>query len=251
MVLKNSLPKNFTRSAIAATILGTVGCQAAIADGHSENAVGTGFYISGFVGAAFTTDSDFSGIVTPPGGPQTAAVSFDTDVKFGGSLGVQLGSFAVEGFSPRIEAEVSYLSSDADTIDFTGNGPGNENNVGGDITRTLLMANALFDINTGTAITPYIGGGVGAAFTDVDIVYGGPVGAPPPIRFTQNDTNFAAQAIVGASFDLSENTAFFVDGRYTQIFNVNGARFNPAGLTGTIEDDVSDVSVNLGIRVSF
>lgn len=42
-----------------------------------------------------------------------------------------------------------------------------------DVTTHTLMANAFIDFNTGTAVTPYIGGGVGIAYTDADYKLGG------------------------------------------------------------------------------
>jgi len=209
------------------------------------------YYISVFVGAGFTDDASFAGIVTPPGGPQTVDTDFDTGLNFGGAVGLFLPSLATDSYTPRMELELSHLNSDADTLDFSGNGVGNENNTSGDISRTLLMVNALVDIDTGSEITPFLGAGIGAAFTDIDIVYGGAPGAPPPILFSDDDTNLAAQAIIGASYELTQETSVFVDGRYTRIFDVDGARFNPGGLTGIIEDDVSNYSVNVGLSYKF
>lgn len=221
----------------------------AYAADHSEKG-GNGYYYSVFLGAGFTQDTDFSGVVTPPGGQQSVDIDFGSDFNFGGSIGMYL-PYDSGSFTPRVELELSHLSSDADSLDFTGNGPGNENNTDGDYSRTLLMVNAIVDFQTHGVLRPYAGAGIGAAFSDIDIVYGGPPGAPPPIRFEDSDTNFAAQAILGATIDISSGTSLFFDGRYTRVFGVEGDRFNPGGLTGTIEDDVSNFSLNLGLKVDF
>ncbi len=253
--MKNIASKRSLTAAIALSLLGATSLQSAnaadVLDNDSVSAVGSGFYFSGFVGAGFTDDADFSGIVTPPGGQQNVDTDFDTDVNFGASVGYNLGSFGSENISTRVELEVSYLQSDVDELDFSGNGPGIENNTSGDISRLLVMANALVDINTDTAFTPYIGGGLGIAFTDIDIVYGGAAGAPPPVAFDDTDTNFALQGIVGASYAFSENISLFADARYTQVFDVNGDRFLNGGFTGNIDDDLSNASVNVGLRFSF
>ena len=210
------------------------------------------FYVSGFVGAGFLDDARFSGTVTPPGGDQNVDTDFDDSFNFGGSLGVNFGGLLAEGVGTRVEVEVSYQENDADDLDFSGNGAGNENNVGGDISRLLVMGNVFLDFSTGSPFKPYIGGGLGVAFADFDIVYGGAAGGPPPVRFDDTDTNFAAQAIAGASFAVNEQISFFVDGRYTVIFDVDGDRFNNGAFTGNIEeDDLDGYSLNAGLRVGF
>lgn len=209
-------------------------------------------YISVFAGISFVGDETFSGIVTPPGGQQSVAGDYGTAFNFGGALGADLGStFGFAG--TRVEIEGSHLSAgvDENDLDFSGNGPGAENNVDGDISMTFLLANVLFDFDTGTAITPYVGVGAGLAFTDVDIVYGGAPGAPPPISHDDSGVEFAGQLIVGGSYAVSEKVSLFVDGRYQRVFNFDGDRFNPAGLTGNISGDVDNFSANVGVRFSF
>ncbi len=255
MKMQHSTIRNkLSRSLFALTFAGALGAQASYAADPVEEQQALeqfGIYVSGFVGVGFTDDADFSGIVTPPGGPQRVATDFDEGVHFGGAIGLKLENWGNESFTPRIELELSYLESDADTIDFSGNGVGLENNVDGDISRLLVMANALVDFNTDSAITPYLGVGIGVAFSDTDIVYGGAPGAAPPIRFGDSETDFAAQAIIGASYEVSDTTSIFIDGRYSRIFDVSGDRFNPGGLTGNIEDDVSSFSINIGVRYAF
>ena len=63
------------------------------------------------------------------------------------------------------------------------------------------MANALFDIPTGTACTPYVGIGAGFIWTEVDKAnLSGPGGARYHIDDT--DANFAYQGIAGVAFGL-------------------------------------------------
>lgn len=61
--------------------------------------------------------------------------------------------------------------------------------------------------------TPYVGGGIGVAFTEIDL---------------------------------------FVEGRYAKIFDFETPRFAPNGnLTGVIEDDVDTFGANVGVGVNF
>lgn len=111
-------------------------------------------YLSAFAGVGFTGDALFSGVVTPPGGEQTVDTSFDNGINFGVAIGAELGAFSLGFATPRVEMELSHLSNNADSIDFSGNGAGAENNVGGDVSRTLLLANLLLDIETGGPVSP-------------------------------------------------------------------------------------------------
>ncbi|MEL7465419.1 MAG: outer membrane beta-barrel protein [Pseudomonadota bacterium] len=209
-------------------------------------------YISVFAGLGILGDETFSGVVTPPGGEQSVTGDFGSAFNFGAAVGVELGSTL--GFvSPRVEIEGSYLSAGVgeDTLNFSGNGPANEINVDGGISRALLLANLLLDVETGGPFTPYVGVGAGLAFTNSDVVYGGPPGGPAAVRFDDSGVDFAAQLIAGASYEVSDNVLLFADGRYTRVFGFDGDRFNPAGLTGNISGDVDNVSVNVGVRYRF
>ncbi|MEO0372482.1 MAG: hypothetical protein AAF231_13575, partial [Pseudomonadota bacterium] len=108
-------------------------------------------YFHGFVGANFTQDATLSGIVG--GAPQSVLSDFESGVSVGGAVGRSFGG----GW--RAEVELSYHNSDIDTLDFTGNALSPEINTSGGIERTALMANVLYDIQTGSKLTPYVGAG--------------------------------------------------------------------------------------------
>lgn len=207
-----------------------------------ENFDTSRFYISAFAGATFTRDVDLSGLVG--GNPQTVELELDTGFVLGGALGYDYGDIG-NGVGLRAEIELSYSDNDIDQIFFSGNGPAAEINVGGDFSTTNLFVNALIDLPKfgNEIITPYVGGGIGIAFSDLDAVYG------PGVRLDQSEENFAAQAIIGASIATTESTDLFVEGRYSRIFNFETPRFAPTGaLTGVIEDDIDTLSVNAGFR---
>ena len=204
------------------------------------------FYVSVFGGVSFLDDIDLSGnVITPAGNnPQTVELDFDTGYTIGAAVGKSFGDIG-NGFILRGEIELSYSEQDIDQIFFSGNGPAAEINVGGDFSSTNLLVNGLLDLpELGDGLfTPYIGAGIGVAFSELDAVYG------PGVRLDNDEENFIAQGIIGASFAATENTDLFVEGRYSRIFNFETPRFNPAGgLTGVIEDDVDTYGINFGLR---
>ena len=203
------------------------------------------FYGSIWGGYSQTQDSTFSGAITPPGGTQTIDLDFDSGFTVGGAIGRDFGEIG-NGVRLRGEIELSYSEGDVDGVNFSGNGAGAEVNVGGDITTTRLMANALLDFQTDTRLTPYIGAGVGAAFSDIDVVYGSGV------NLNDSSTDFAAQIIGGASYAINDGTSLFADVRYIRDFGVESQRFTGAGgMTGLVEDDIETVQVNFGVRFNF
>ena len=213
-----------------------------------ESTAGTQFYVSGFAGALFAEDIDTTISGTGPAVGADYDIDFDTAFHFGGAIGVSLGDLGLKAFTPRVELEVSYADADADEINFSGNGPASELNVRGGVSTTLVMVNAFADFNTGTAWTPYIGGGLGVGFVDYDFSYQ----TGPLIEVDDNDEGFAAQAIVGVSYAFSDNFALTLDARYTEIFDIESDRIaNGAVNTGTVEDDYGRFSVNAGFRFSF
>lgn len=71
--------------------------------------------------------------------------------------------------------------------------------VDGNIDIHSLMVNAIYNLNNQSSITPYVGGGIGVGFTDVE---------------DSSDTVFAYQVIAGVAFNLSKNVDILVAYRY-------------------------------------
>lgn len=206
-------------------------------------ALANDFYGAIFAGPAFSSDTTLEGEVDPPGGDQTVELEFGTDYVIGLAIGrnfLRLGRNNVRG-----ELEVSYQDNNVDSLDFSGNGAGPEINVDGDVQKLRIFANALMDFDTGSALTPYVGGGLGVAFTDFDVVYG------PGVALDDNDTSFALQVIAGTSYEIAGG-AVFGDVRYIVDFSAEADRFAPTGaLTGTVGDDLEAVNLNFGYRFNF
>jgi len=75
---------------------------------------------------------------------------------------------------------------------------------------STLFLNAYFDINTGTAFTPYIGGGLGMAFNYTGVKFEVSTAAGVPLaNFSKNryDTTFAWNVGAGISYAFTENVS--------------------------------------------
>lgn len=203
-----------------------------------------GLYIQGTIGYSQLEDTDFEGSIS--GSSNSVDTDFDDGFGLGIAVGTELPQFSNDFIGTRVELELAYRDNDVDGVNFSGNGPGAENNVSGDITQTSLFANVLFDFKRDGPWTPYAGFGIGATYSDVDISYG------PGVTLDDSDTSFAAQLIAGVAYDITATTAFTVDARYSRAFNVSTERFAPSGAsTGTVDDDLDTFSVNFGLRYGF
>ncbi len=113
-----------------------------------------------------------------------------------------IGGLAVGGKTKwaRAELEASYRNNE---IDNAGDGRAESG---------ALMANAYWDIETGTRFTPYIGGGIGVAHVEFDTTGG------------DEGTEFAYQGIAGASFAIDPRWSVGAEYRYfatTQVDNTD------------------------------
>ena len=220
------------------------------------------FYGSVHGGASFLTDNTFSGTQTGPGGPPAAFgspanVNLESDTGFtvGGALGYRL-PYSWGGISPRLEGELNYQKND---VGSGSNFNGGNQVFSGSQDSLNLFANVLFDydlLGTGK-FKPYIGGGIGVAFIDSSVNYSPAANGAVNVALRESSTaNFAFQAIVGASYEVTKSVELFVDGRY---FNAPNAEFDrsfaaPAGIAGlnsNVDGDFDGFKINAGVRVSF
>ncbi|WP_120500826.1 outer membrane protein [Roseovarius sp. EL26] len=200
------------------------------------------FYLQGSLGFNQLFDTDQTGSSGPGGAQANVASDFDG----GYNLGIAVGTKIPAWSGVRAELALSYSENDADSIDFSGNGAGEEGNVQGDISSTSIFANLLYDIKTPhERFTPYIGAGIGAAFIDSSVSYGG-----LPVRINDDDEVFAAQLIAGVAYKLNDRLDLTFDARYSRAFDVELTRVGPAG-PATVSDDFDNLSLNVGLRFGF
>ncbi len=204
--------------ALAQDYYGSVSVGAAWLD-DTDN---SGQFDSPFTTGAGTTIP--SGTVLPAGTSVGWTTEFDEGYTVSAAIGRQFGAF-------RGELELAYQSNDIDTHNNVAVGGGiidsedagvlitGSPNLGvtvgalvddgeGSIDTTYLMANGYYDFTPLGPVRPYVGGGVGVGFVNVDY-------SPSGVQIVDDDaTVFAYQLIAGASYDISDRTALFAQYRY-------------------------------------
>ena len=206
--------------ALAVATLGV--SSAAMAQGYN------GWYLGARGGATWLEDSS-SNV-----GGTSVGLDYDRGYNLGGSVGYQFGG------PFRLEAEVVYRKNDIDT--FTVNGA-RLGGAAGDVSSLALMVNGFYDIQTGTAFTPYVGLGVGYARVSTDGITATGAGA----TISDDDNKFAYQAIAGLAYQLTPEVSLTADYRY---FATQDPKFRVS--TGaTIETEYKTHNVMVGLMLRF
>jgi len=147
-------------------------------------------YLSVNLGAVQVDDASFSA------GGDTLELSTDPGVVITAAIGNSYQQM-------RAEVEFAYRASDNDKFSAFGNSL----EVDGEYTATSLMFNAYLDLASGSPITPFIGGGVGFAQVESEIIVFGESG--------KGDDNVVAyQLIGGLSLPVTPTAAFDLQYRY-------------------------------------
>jgi OOP family OmpA-OmpF porin len=182
----------------------------------------SGLYGSIGLGAAFPMDRDISG-----SGLSTEA-QLDTGYAALAALGYRYGN------GLRSEVELSYSRSDIDSVGSA--------NAGGDASALAGMVNLLYDVRTGTAVTPYFGAGLGAARVSYDSVT--PVGGS---TLDDSDINLAYQLIGGIGYQLNSKVDLFADYRYFATTDADLRLNDGRG----VDAEFRDHRVMVGLRFNF
>ena len=161
-------------------------------------------------GASLPTDIEEAG----------ETISFDPGWNVTGALGYDFGMFRVEG-------EIGYRMFDLDELEVQGLGTFP---VDGDVSALTFMGNGYFDIELGSAFTPYLGFGLGVADADIELT------VPGFGTLEESSTEFSYQLMAGTAYDISSTMALTA-----------GYRF-----FGIAESDSPDIhEFNAGVRFMF
>ena len=173
-----------------------------------------GFYIAAGGGLNLPNDLDGS---TAAGA--TFSIASDPGFLVQGAFGTHLG----ENF--RVEAEAAYRMADYDQA----SAGGTTVTPTGDLKMATGMVNLYYDIDLGS-FTPFVGAGAGVARIKSTAITIGTLSV-----VEKNATEFAYQAIIGVSYEISRDWSIGLDGRYL----------------GTSDEDVSATAVTLNVRYNL
>jgi opacity protein-like surface antigen len=242
----------------------------AVAGASAANAAEA--YASIFGGLSMLQNSNMKGHAHTeyPGGSYTllssSSISADTSFKTGFVVGGNFGIDWQNGFRAELELAMRRASSDSKihlhttynyglryagntytyaTNDKSGMTPADIN-----MRAYSLMANAWYDFDIGMPITPYVGGGIGMALVQMDGHLTSLNTGTSYNLHEKNDTVFAWQLGVGASYPLSDHTKLTLDYRY---FAADGAKLKiePGFQDGSVKADFDSSDVMIGLRFSW
>lgn len=239
----------------------------------AQDTTKSGPYIGVSGGIALPQDSENTGTITTAipetddfgSIPADTPIGWETDFNTGYTISGQAGYAFENGFRLEVEAAYSdYSVDDHEDLSVGGaiidgvdsavltRGPASAANptVGdilsdgqGDVSTFGLFGNVYYDINTGTGIKPYIGGGLGYQWVDVDYQPSGvPVGE-------DSDGVFAYQLMAGASYAVTDNVEVF--GQYTFRDTTEDVDIPLTLLPATLDVEAQQSLVTAGVRVRF
>ena len=177
-----------------------------------------------------------------------AALLNDTSTSVGGvSLSTEYSTgFLITGAVGRFfdrfrgELELNYMQSDLDKITVSGFGVAGSVSADGDVSATSLMVNGYYEFDTGTAWSPYLGGGIGGANVSVN-----DVGANGVTLLDDSATVLAYQAKAGIAYRFNEN----IDGTFGyRYFATDDLDMSAFGTSFTLDGPESH---NFEIAVRF
>ena len=163
-----------------------------------------GMYMSAFGGYTYLP----SNINTSYFGPFISNANYTGGYNVGGRIGYQTHPV-------RYEFEYTYLTATLKRFDIN---RVRQNNVSGDSTANLLMANLYYDFpNFVDSISPFLGVGIGYALMQTSLTSNGPFYTP--LCISKDRDAFAYQGTAGLTYNFSENYAINAAYRYTATAN--------------------------------
>ena len=242
----------------------------AVMGGASQAQAGP-FYISMFGGVNllsnksasthYTSRTSFRNVTTFT---HTGTISEKSRTGFvlGGAVGVQLTNW-VDGL--RAELEASYRRNHIHgnwnthiTTHFHSGGEGSRSTTReaqgtllGHMSTFAIMANVWYDIDIGSKLKPYVGGGAGWARSRLEFVAMTTTFNTSSNSFANERSGFAYQLGLGANYEIMRDTSIGIGYRYFRGPDVNIFFEGKFGTTIPIkfrnEDQSVDVSLTIGI----
>ena len=200
-----------------------------------------GGYVSGFIGASMTRDTDATtdDFVVPD--TFNDRIQFDPGIYVGGTGGFDFGFF-------RLEGELSYRHAEMKAINDRNTGE-RFRSIDGSLGALAMMGNAFFDLHNDSPVTPYFGAGAGLAVLNLSDTFGTntATGSRDFIYSEADDTVFAYQAGGGVEIALNRQLSLDVGYRY---FGTSTATFDK-DFTRTTDLKLESHNVAVGLRVKF
>ena len=235
--------------------LATIACFPAFAQTDT-----TGFYLGGQLGASILKANSIKDTVSYQSYSEDFKIGSFNKGKFAGALNI--GYNFKYDYDLPIRAELSYTMR------------GNSNKkyshgysdvvVPDDYLKTsdrhkvrmhTLMVNAYYDIETNRSITPFVGAGLGVAFTKLDQTYSAQYESvyydgSGSVGMSDTNTKFAWNVAAGVTYNIDENLDIDFTGRYVNAGKTT-VKTNIQGVNVKGSAKLSSIDLLAGIRYTF
>ncbi len=227
-----------TNAGRIAAISGVLGALLAItaplAAGAAES---QGAYVRADIGGSFARS---------PGGTVANGDGFSGDL--GNSASVELGAGYQLPYNLRADLTIGYRPGydirsreSLSGIDLTADAK---------LRTWTVMANAYYDIDTGTAFTPYLGIGAGVAVNRLDtITYR--LGAGEFQENGKNTARFAWSVMAGGAYAIATGVKIDIGYRYLDAGRFETSGETTIGAVTPVKGDVRAHEVKVGLRYAF
>jgi opacity protein-like surface antigen len=209
-------------------------------------------YLSVFGGANFLNDQSVQFVSS--GASEVFSSNANTGFVIGGAIGTHLDKWA-KGL--RTEIEASYRRNDVGGHWFISSGPSNSASgfIDANTSTFSIMANAWYDIDIGSKVRPYVGGGVGWARSHADAAFvetsnfGGPV-SPFVLRNRERESSgFAWQLGLGFNYEVMPDVDLGIGYRYMNAPSFGEIFFVGKG-SRKLDNENHEVSVSLTFGIN-
>ncbi len=180
------------------------------------------------------------------------ALAFDLEGDYENGIGIYTALGYAWGNNWRTEVEYSYRQNDARFIAGDGTISG-FNPLDGDLTAQAIFGNAIYDFDTGSKVTPYLGGGFGVISFGLDASSNQPNAAfgLNPLQINESGVRrVGVQAIAGLGVALADNLSLDLSYRYIVS---RAAEFSGtlAGAPQTLKTRYQNHALFAGLRWNF
>lgn len=170
-------------------------------------------------------------------------IEFDNGYNVGAAFGYDYGM-------ARLEVEFAHRQNDVDKVTINFDDGTEVFQADGDFSATSIMLNGYWDLETGSPVVPYLGGGIGFAYVSANNVkfFDPTFGS---VRYVDDDDNvFAYQLAAGIAVAL--NPTLTLDLGY-RFFGTSNPEFDaePQLAWGGFETEYQSHNVSLGMRINF
>lgn len=235
--------------------LATIACFPAFAQTDT-----TGFYLGGQLGASILKANSIKDTVSYRNYSEDFKIGSFNKGKFAGALNIgynfkydyDLPLRAELSYTMRGNSDKKYSYSESDVLL---DGDHFKSSDSHKVRMHTLMVNAYYDIETNRSITPFVGAGLGVAFTKLAQTYSaqyeyGYYDVSGSVGMSDTKTKFAWNVAAGVTYNIDENLDMDFTARYVNAGKTS-VKTNIQGINVKGEAKLSSIDLLAGIRYTF